>query len=140
MTLTSLEGKTMPLPNREGKYVLLDFWATWCAPCVADQPHLRAVAQRFSGRKDFMMIGVSLDFEEKELRGFLNSRGLSWPQAFGDTARAAAERCGVTGIPVLLLIDPKGKIAAADVPASEIGDRIAEWLKKDAAGVKPESP
>ena len=136
LTLTTLDGTKLDLAKLEGKTVLLDFWATWCSPCVADLPHFVDVYKKFGKRRDFIMIGVSLDYEEKSLRDFVKKRGLVWHQVYGEAggAEAAADAFGVVGIPAVFIIDAKGKIGATELIGSEIRQRIEKILGK------PDSP
>ena len=131
LTVKTLDGEAISLSALKGKTVLLVFWATWCAPCVAEVPRLIEVHERFRGRNDFLMIGVSRDFDETELRSFLKSKSrMAWPQAFGEQggANAAVEAFGVTGIPAIFLIDSDGKVAAADLRDEQITQEVEKIL------------
>ena len=129
LTLTSLDGQTFTLRSLRGKIVVVDFWATWCAPCVEEMPMLAAVFEKYKGRKDFAMLGVSRDFEESDLRIFLDRRKeIAWPQVFGEKAGAdsAAEKFGVVMLPALFVIDTDGKIVGSGLR----GDQIAEVVQR----------
>ncbi len=127
VTLTTLGGKTINLADLRGRIILLDFWATWCAPCVEEFPHLIAVHEKFGARKDFVMIGISRDFEEGVLRDFLKKNDkIKWPQAVGETA---CRRFGVTYLPRLFIIGPDGKIIADQVSGQDIAKRVEQVLK-----------
>ncbi len=131
LTVTTLEGKTLSLSDLQGKNVLLIFWATWCAPCVAETPHLIATLEKFRGRNDFTMLGISRDYEEDALRDFLKANPkMTWPQAFGDAGGAdtAAEAFGVAGIPAIFLIDAEGNVAATDLRDERIMQAVEKAL------------
>ncbi|MCH8967144.1 MAG: TlpA family protein disulfide reductase [Planctomycetes bacterium] len=125
---TALTGQPVRLRDLMGKTLLLDFWATWCGPCVADLPHLIDVQKKFAARKDFVIIGVSLDFDEKTLRKFLTKRKIDWLQVFGDDAQSMANDYGVEGIPAVFLISPEGKIVGADLRGEQFVKVVEEAL------------
>lgn len=130
--LTMLDGQSVSNESMKGKTVLMVFWATWCGPCLAEVPNLVAVNEKFRGRGDFLMIGVSRDIEESALRDFLKANPkVSWPQAFGKGGGVdeAVQAFGVTGIPAIFLIDSKGKISAADIRDEQIHQTVESLLK-----------
>lgn len=129
LSFTLLSGRPVAIKDLRGKVVLLDFWATWCGPCVAEVPTLGEVHKRFGSRKDFEMYGVSLDADERALRTFIETRKLGWEHAFGQSARDAADAFGVDGIPHVFLIGPDGKIVASDLRGDELIRRVEEALK-----------
>jgi peroxiredoxin len=110
--VTTLEGKTLRLKDLRGKFVLLDFWATWCPPCVASIPQLQAVYEQFKDDKRFVMLGLSLDDDKDILGKFLKDNKLSWPQVRlgGSRNSDLCLQYGVSGAPSYLLIGPDGKI------------------------------
>jgi len=120
LSLTTIDGATLKLPAGDGRVVVLDFWATWCGPCVAEIPNLLNVHRKYSVRKDFLMISISLDDDEKTLRTFVTDRKMAWTHVFGDNARTAAERFGVSGIPAIFVVGPDGMIHAADIPGFQL--------------------
>lgn len=135
IAITTLEGKMIRLRELGGKTVLLIFWATWCAPCVAEVPLLVELHEKFRGRNDFIMLGISRDFEEDALRDFIKDHPkMTWPQAFGEAggSDAAAEAFGVSGIPAISLIGPDGKILATDLRDERITQEVEKSL-----GAKP---
>ncbi len=128
--VNTLDGQSFKLADLKGKTVLLDFWATWCGPCVADLPHLLELREKFRLRKDFVMVGVSLDFDEKTLRDFLKTKKVAWTQVFGEDAQKTADRYGVQGIPSLFVIGPEGKIVAMDLRGEAIFKRVKAILEE----------
>ncbi len=133
IALTTLDGTKLSLDKLNGKVVLLDFWATWCGPCVGEVPNLVKVYEKYGSRDDFVMISVSLDQDERALRDFIKARKMHWHHAFGDDggANAAADKYGVVGIPALFLIDKQGKIAASELRGGAVGEQVDALLKAE---------
>jgi len=130
LKVTTLTGQVLESSAWKGKVVLVQFWATWCAPCVAELPHLEAVARQFGQRPDFVMLGISLDHDEKTLRDFVAKRGITWPQVFGETGGAydAATRFDVRAIPAIFLLDAQSKIIESDLRGARIEAAVRKAL------------
>ncbi len=128
--LTTLTGETLDVAGMKGKTILLDFWATWCAPCVAELPQFVAIYEKYGVRKDFVMISVSLDGDEKALREVVKEGKMRWHQVFGDAggAQKAADRYGVSALPSIFLIDPQGKLVGMDMHGAKLVERIEQTL------------
>lgn len=132
VTLRTLEGKELKISALKGKTILIDFWATWCGPCIAEVPSVRKVHQTFGRREDFVMIGVSLDRDEQALRKFIEDRRMAWHHVFGEDAgvKTATDAYGVEGIPSMFLIAPDGKIAAVNLRGPAIADTVGRLLNR----------
>lgn len=136
---TDLDGKTLRLADYRDKVVLIDFWATWCVPCVAEFPNVRAVYDKFHSR-GFEVIGVSLDEEPATVREFLKDTPLPWRQVLnpGDPAKSITDRYGVTAIPATFLVDGDGKIQRIDLRGDNLEAAVAKLLNaKTAARSNP---
>ncbi len=123
VTVTLLDGKPFDFTAQKGKVVVVDFWATWCAPCLAEMPRLIETHEKFRGRKDFVMLGISRDFSEPDLRSFLQKNPrVAWPQSVGDEngVDLAAVKFGVEGLPTMYVIDKDGRVAAAGIHAVDL--------------------
>ena len=111
-----LDGSTFRLADYRGKKaVLIDFWATWCPPCVDEIPTIKRIAETYRNQ-GLEVVGVSLDREEKALRDFVKREKLSYVQVFEkEKARAITKSYGVWGIPSVFLIDKNGVINALNL-------------------------
>lgn len=130
-SLPDTKGKQVKLSAFKGKYVLLDFWASWCVPCRMENPAVVAAYKTYSG-KNFEVLGVSLDKEngrEAWLKA-IEKDGLVWTNVW-DLKQQKDSPCiqyGITAIPRNFLIDPAGKIIAANLHGAELGKKLQELL------------
>jgi beta-lactamase regulating signal transducer with metallopeptidase domain/peroxiredoxin len=126
----TFDGGTVKLADLRGKVVLLDFWASWCTPCVAQLPQVQQLYETFRADEKFAMIGMSLDWDIEKAKRFLAGRQLKWPQvSLGnmDTS-AVVKQYGVGSIPTTVLIDREGKIIAMGLSIDQLKERIRTAL------------
>jgi thiol-disulfide isomerase/thioredoxin len=121
-SLTDLEGRKLALSGYRGKVILLDFWATWCAPCQTEIPLFVEWQKRYSPR-GLQVIGISMDDSAPPVRAFYGKLGINYPVALG-SVKVAEDYGGILGLPVNLVIDRSGRIAArhdgmTDLPGLE---------------------
>jgi len=131
---TAVDGREVSLKDLKGKVVLVDFWATWCVPCLKVMPDIKAVYDEFHDQ-GFEVVGISLDSEKEKLESYLAKEKIDWPHYFDGEGwdNMIAKQYGIESIPATFLIGPDGLIAATDVPASSLKARVAELL----AAAKP---
>jgi peroxiredoxin len=138
----TLQGEKFDLKDYRGKVVLVDFWATWCVPCVQELPNVLHVYERYHDR-GFEVVGVSLDDSRERLQKFVADRGLPWPQIFMDSPNERgwkaplARKYGVRAIPATFLIDPDGQLAFKGLRGSNLETAVGHLLgqPEDIAGV-----
>ena len=114
-----------------GRWVLLDFWATWCAPCCHEIPHLREAYAAYKA-KGFEIYAVSLDNDEAKWRSFTSANDMPWINVQGidaDKRSTAAAAYGITSIPANFLISPDGIIVAKNLRGGELSKKLAEMLE-----------
>ncbi|MCB1229760.1 MAG: redoxin domain-containing protein [Verrucomicrobiae bacterium] len=128
---TSIDGHPVDITKmqEEGKVVLVEFWATWCPPCVAELPNLMSGYEKYH-EKGFEIVAISLDSDDGTVKAFTEQRGLPWPQyvnGMGD-AGDIATKYGVTGIPATFLIGKDGKIVATDLRGGDLEKNLSKLI------------
>ncbi len=129
-TMNDVNGKSFSLNQLRGKYVLIDFWASWCVPCREENPNVVAAFNQYKD-KNFTVLGVSLDKNKEDWVAAIATDGLAW-QHISDLKQwnsAAVPLYGIDGIPYNVLIDPQGKIIATDLRASALQNKLKEVLQ-----------
>ena len=136
------EGKTLKLSEiNKGRYVLLDFWASWCGPCRASNPGLVRMYKEYGGKKfqgaknGFTIVSFSLDMQKERWVAAIDRDGLEWPYHMSDLVpqqwgSAVTNSYGIQFIPQAFLIDPSGKIVGKYQRAEEADGDIKKFVKE----------
>jgi peroxiredoxin len=131
-TLPDLEGEMVRLADYRGKIVIIDFWATWCPPCIFQVPELNAFWQAHQAEGEVMVIGVAVDVEGAEIVGpWAKENGVDYQLVIGD--EEVAREFGAMGFPTLVIIRPDGSVDSRHVGLVEAAE--LEELVAAAAGV-----
>lgn len=130
ITMNDVNDKPFSLSQLKGKYVLIDFWASWCGPCRGENPNIVAAYNQFKD-KNFTVLGVSLDEDKQDWINAIAEDQLPW-QHISDLKKwrsSVVGLYGIDGIPYSVLVDPQGKIIAANLRGSALQNKLAEVLK-----------
>jgi thiol-disulfide isomerase/thioredoxin len=129
----TIDGDRLGPDQLRGRVVLLDFWATWCAPCLAELPRLKKLYASYS-RDQLAIIGISLDtLERRTFRSWLSRNGIHWPQVQDGRGYngTLARTFDVQQLPVTVLLDRDGRVAHRDLRGTRLEAAIRELVPRD---------
>jgi thiol-disulfide isomerase/thioredoxin len=124
------DGQMVSLSSFKGKYVLIDFWASWCAPCRKENPNVLAAYRQYKD-KNFTILGVSLDDDKAAWRNAIDNDGLTWTHVseLKKWSSVIARQYNITSIPSNVLVNPDGLIIATNLRGQELELKLAEVLE-----------
>jgi thiol-disulfide isomerase/thioredoxin len=130
LAFTAFSGETVKLSDLRGRYVLLDFWATWCGPCVDALPAVRRLHDTYGADKRLVVLGLNLDDDPGMARRFIEERKLPWTQGAlgGLTDNPVLARYAVSSVPAYFLIGPDGKLIRSSHSVEEIAEAVRRLL------------
>jgi thiol-disulfide isomerase/thioredoxin len=128
MKFTAVDGREVDLAKLQGKVVLIDFWATWCGPCVAELPNV-IKAYKELHPKGFEIVGISLDSDKAELEAFVKDKGMEWPQYFDGKGwqNEISTKYGINSIPAMWLLNKKGMVVSTNARGG-LEEQVAKLL------------
>lgn len=129
-SMADKDGKIVHLSDFKGKYVLIDFWASWCGPCRKENPNVVAAYKKYHD-KGFEIIGISLDSNKEAWLKAVDKDGLTWTHVsdLKGWQCATATTYGVKAVPASFLIDPNGKVVGKDLRGEELNKTLADLFK-----------
>ena len=124
-----LQGNPLSVAKYKGKLVLVDFWATWCGPCVGELPSVIKAYNKHHA-DGFEIIGISLDMDEQKLKSFLKTKEIPWAQYFDGKGwqNKLAAKYGIQSVPATFLLDGDGKIIGQDLRGEALEEALAKAL------------
>ena len=127
----TVDGASVNLDQLKGKLVVLDFWATWCGPCMQMMPHMVQLNEKYGG-KGLQIIGVSLDQDRSEMIKVTRQQGMAWPEYFDGQGwdNKLWKQFGSNGIPYTILLGPEGKVLFAGHPAAGLDQAVERAFKE----------
>jgi thiol-disulfide isomerase/thioredoxin len=113
----------------KGKYVLLDFWATWCGPCIQEFPHLKELYSK-TDRAKFEIVGIVGDSPSNTLTDAIERYELTWPQLFSNDTNNIKQTYGIKSYPTVFLLDKEGVIIAKNLRGKELEEKILSLINE----------
>lgn len=129
LRFTALDGRAVDLTTLRGKVVLLDFWATWCGPCIAELPNVLEVYRKYHAQ-GFEIVGISFDEDRQALEQFVARRQMPWPQFFDGKGwgNQYGRMFGIRGIPAMWLLDETGRVVDRAARGESLGSKVERLL------------
>ncbi len=129
-SVRNLSGDKIAIRNYRGKVILLDFWATWCKPCLDEMPNVKELYEEYHD-DGFEIIGVSLDRSKENLVSYVDENGIGWPQIYDGQGGRIATSYAVSAIPSTFLLDREGRIVDRNLRGKALEEAVERLLKKD---------
>ena len=127
--VTDLMGETLSLAQYRGQVVLLDFWATWCGPCIAEMPNVKRTYEKYKDQK-FQIVGISLDNSTAPLEAYIEKEGIAWRQ-YLDSGAKVSLLYNVRAIPSTFLIDGAGIIRKVNLRGYALESAVADLVREN---------
>ncbi len=134
--VTDLDGEKLSLEKYRGQVVLLDFWATWCGPCIVEMPNVKKTYEKYKDSK-FQIIGISLDRSKEPLEAYIEKEELAWVH-YWDNTQKVSRLYKVQAIPSTFLIDGEGVIRKTNLRGHALEHAVADLVKENLS--KPTAP
>jgi peroxiredoxin len=124
----AVDGRDVNTAGFHGKVVLIDFWATWCPPCVQEVPNVKRAYETLHSR-GFEIVGISLDDKKQDLLSFIKQNNMDWPQYFETSGveNTLSKKFGIEEIPTMWLVDKQGKLRDIDA-VQNLAQRVEKLL------------
>ena len=130
--LTAIDGTKVSSAALAGKTYVVNFWNSWCIPCVQEEPALKAFYERHRAEPDFALVGIVRDDDPKPVRDYVRANKIAWPVAF-DPSGSAELGFGTTGQPETYVISPEGVAACGSLGPVTVAE-LETWLEAARAG------
>ncbi len=124
-----LTDKKIALSDYKGRYVLLDFWGTWCAPCRAETPNLRMAYETFN-RADLEIIGIGCDDTVEKVKAYCTAEKADWPQLLADDTNKLVERYHINSWPTTMLLDREGKVVLKGLRGPQMMNILYQFINR----------
>lgn len=131
-TLSTADGQSITLSSLKGKVVVIDFWASWCGPCRAENPNMVKIYNKYKDT-DFTILGVSIDQDQNAWKEAITKDNMTWNQVIDESkesGKSAADQYGVIAIPHTVIIDKQGVISATALFGDELEAKVTELLNQ----------